>query len=67
MTCLVGAALTFNYVQAWNNEKQKWDVQWGQVEKSKPLTLSTSQSLDTSAFEGVDEAGKVVEVKATAA
>ena len=43
----------------WNNERKKWDVTWGDVEKQATLAISPHKELAPSIFDGVDDEGVI--------
>ena len=47
-------------VMKWDDERKRWDVQWGSIQKRKEIVLSPHQQVDMSLFEGVDESGAAV-------
>lgn len=43
----------------WDEERMRWAVTWGDMQRSKEIVLANSADVDVSFFEGVNEKGKV--------
>lgn len=44
----------------WDAERRRWDVTWGNLQKSKEISLGLPGRMNMDMFKGVDEAGNVV-------
>lgn len=49
----------------WNTERRRWDVKWGNIQKSKEVSLGQPGRMNMDMFTGVDEAGNVVPSRLT--
>ncbi|KAL8780539.1 MAG: hypothetical protein Q9213_006435 [Squamulea squamosa] len=43
----------------WNNERKKWDVTWGNIQKQAELAIHPQKKLFPDMFDGVDEDGQI--------
>lgn len=47
-------------VMNWNAERRRWNVIWGDLQKSQEVSLGHPGRMNMDMFEGVDEAGNVI-------